>query len=201
VRSSVLHNDEIEPLLRAVQLSILVGMITKADEEYPQILTRQFVMRITSGGSGINDSGVLMRIRSRVPPPQLPDVNASQRCAARQLRFAKKAASSRANSARRKLSRRYALATLSAAPLLISGARRKAMRHAKDGFGFAGWWRVRGLRVRLVTSPMSVERAAMAKPNDPKIGTIRAAHDLSVVRESHYPMCPYSKILAHARFV
>ena len=96
----------------------------------------------------------------------------------------KKAASSRANSARRKLSRRYALATLSAAPLLISGARRKAMRHAKDGFGFAGWWGVRGLRVRLVTSPMSVERAAMAKPNDPKIGTIRAAQVISLVRKS-----------------
>src|SRR6476660_4608188 len=47
---------------------------------------------------------------------------------------------------------RYALATLSVAPLLISGARRKAMRHAKDGFGFAGWLGVRGLRVRLVTS-------------------------------------------------
>ena len=49
VRSSVLHNDEIESPLRAVQLSILVGMIEKADEECPQILTHQFVMRITSG--------------------------------------------------------------------------------------------------------------------------------------------------------
>ena len=69
------------------------------------------------------------------------------------LRFAKKSASSRANSARRKLSRRYALATLSAAPLRLSGARRKAVRHAKDGFGFAGWWGVRGLRVRCRDAP------------------------------------------------
>jgi hypothetical protein len=64
-----------------------------------------------------------------------------------------KSASSRANGARRKLSRRYALATLSAAPLLIGGARRKAVRHAEDGFGFAGWWGVRGLRVRCRDAP------------------------------------------------
>jgi hypothetical protein len=63
VRSSVLHNDEIEPLLRAVQLSILVGMIEKADEECPQILTHQFVMRITSG----------------CPPPRVTPRNACAR--------------------------------------------------------------------------------------------------------------------------